>query len=63
MRQNSREEQYSDGEIDDLTLIVKRVGLTFDDKECQVLNFADITAYQRLRREEEKSKLLTSLNT
>ena len=26
------------------------------------MNFADITTYQRLRKEEEKSRLLTTLN-
>ena len=37
--------------------------MTFNDKECQVLNFTDITTQKRLKLEEEKSEMLTALNT
>ena len=46
----------------DQSLIVKRMNLTFNDKECQVINFTDITTYKRLKREEEKGRLLGTLN-
>ena len=36
--------------------------LTFNGKDCQVLNFTDLTMYVKLRREEEKSRLLSTLN-
>ena len=45
----------------DRTLILKRTNLMFNDKECQVLNFGDISTYKKLRREEEKSKLMGNL--
>ena len=38
------------------------MSLTFNDKDCQVLNFTDITTYKKLKREEEKSRLLSVLN-
>ena len=37
--------------------------LIFNDTECQVLNFADITAFKRLKQEEESNRLLKMLNT
>ena len=37
--------------------------LTFNGKDCQVLNFTDMTMYLQLKREEEKSRLLSALNT
>ena len=47
----------------DITLIVKRMEFIFNDKECQVLNFTDITTYKRLKKEEEKGRLLNTLYT
>ena len=44
------------------SLIVKRVGMTFNDRECVVLNFTDITTYKKLEEERETSKLLKALN-
>ena len=44
------------------SLIVKRMDLIFNDQECQVLNFNDITTYKRLKKEEETSRLLKTLN-
>ena len=32
--------------------IVKVLDLTFNDKECMLINFIDITMYQRLQFEE-----------
>ena len=51
----------SEGEFHDLTLIVKRTKLRFNDKECIVLNFQDITTYKKLKYEEDKGKLLSTL--
>ena len=39
------------------------MNITFNNKECQVLNFTDITTQKRLKLEEEKSRMLTILNT
>ena len=43
-------------------LIVKRMPLIFNDQECQVINFTDITTYKRLKSEEESNRLLKTLN-
>ena len=42
---------------------MKRMDMTFNDKDCQVLNFTDITTYKRLKHEEETNRLLKTLNT
>lgn len=33
---------------DERTLIVKRMDLIFNNKDCQVLNFSDVTSYEQL---------------
>ena len=45
------------------TLLVKRVEMTFNDINCQVINFTDITTYKLLKQEEETNRLLQALNT
>ena len=45
----------------DATFSVKRTKLIFNDKECIVLNFQDISAIKRLKHEQKKSKLLNTL--
>ena len=45
----------------DTTLIVKRTNLLFSGVECVVLNFEDITAIKKLKKEEEKSKMMSNL--
>ena len=37
--------------------------LTFNRKECLVINFTDITAYKRLEQEREINNQLKMLNT
>ena len=44
-------------------LLVKRISITFDEDECQMLNFTNITTFHKFKREEEKSRLLQALNT
>ena len=44
-------------------LLVKRMSVTFDDTECQMLNFTNITSFHKFKQEEQKSKLLQALNT
>ena len=44
------------------TIIVKRMKLSFNEVECRVLNFTDITSYIRLKHEEEVNNLLKTLN-
>ena len=46
----------------DKTIIVKRIEMIFNDKECLVLNFTDITPYKSLTQEKERSLLLKTLN-
>ena len=36
--------------------------LTLHEKECQVLNFTDMTMDLQLKREEEKNRMLNALN-
>ena len=45
------------------TLIVKRMDFIFDEKECQIINVTDLTAYTKLQKEEENNRLLKALNT
>jgi len=67
---NSVESYIMKAETDELmentqperTLIVKRMELNFNDMDCQVLNFSDITTYKQLKHEEETSRLLRALN-
>ena len=37
--------------------------MSFNDEECQVLNFRDITPLKRLKQEQETSDLIKSLST
>ena len=45
----------------DRTIIVKRMNLKFNNKDCEVINFTDITTYKRLKHEEETNRLLKKL--
>ena len=45
----------------DLTFIIKRTKLIFNDKECVVFNFQDISAFKKLKHEEEKIRLMSML--
>ena len=45
----------------DQSLIVKRSKLIFNDRECTVFNFQDISAFKKLKYEEEKSRLMSLL--
>lgn len=58
-----QEEDKEDQGSGDRTIIVRRMDMIFNEQECQVLNFADITAYKRLKQEEEMNRLLKLLNT
>ena len=44
------------------TIIVNRTAITFNDTQCQMLSFADITPFKDLLKEKETSKLLKTLN-
>lgn len=46
----------------DKTIIVKRMDLIFDENECQIINFTDLTAYKMLQKEEDTNRLLKTLN-
>ena len=59
----SQQEEDLEKQGGDRTIIVKRMNLTYNETECQVLNFADITSYKRLKQEEERNRLLRMLNT
>ena len=49
-------------DAEDKTIIVKRTDLEYDDEECQVLNFADITAFELLRKREETVQHMKDIN-
>ena len=49
--------------IEKRNIIVKRMDLTFNDRECQVINFTDITMYHRLEKEKQSNKSLKMLTT
>ena len=44
------------------TIIVKRMDFIFQEKECQIINITDLTAYIKLQKEENTTKLLKTLN-
>ena len=56
------DEEFGRGCESDKSFIVKRGKLTFNDSECQLLNFTDITMYRRLKKEEETNRFLKTLN-
>ena len=65
-----RSESYSMAPITDTdltkqdrTVILKRNDLIIDEKECQVVNFIDISTYKRLKQEKVNNELLRTLNT
>ena len=58
----SETEELTENPQPERTLIIKRMELNFNDMDCQVLNFSDITTYKQLKHEEETSRLLRALN-
>ena len=42
-------------------LLVHRMDLHFNDQECQVLKFTDITLFEKLKKEKETTRLLKTL--
>ena len=50
-------------EDEDKTLILERNDMIFEDKECQLVNFIDITAYKKLEQEKQNYEFLKTLNT
>ena len=46
---------------DHLILLVDRMDLHFNDQECQVLKFTDMTLLQKLKEEKETTHLLKTL--
>ena len=48
---------------DERILILKRNDMIIDEKECQVVNFIDISTYRRLELEKENHAFLKTLNT
>ena len=55
------EEAPMNNVIKDITLVLKRTKLIFNDKECVVLNFQDVSLWKRLKQEEQKGKLMSTL--
>ena len=43
-------------------LIIKRSSLLIDEKESTVINFSDISAYRKLKKQEQITMLLKTLN-
>ena len=53
----------SQTEKEEKVVIMKRNDLIIDEKECQVVNFIDISSFIRLKQEKENNELLKTLNT
>ena len=51
----------NDNESDRKTILVNRMDLIFNDKECQVLSFTDVTLFQHLKQEKQTNNLLKTL--
>ena len=49
-------------QIQDRQLLVKRMNIIYNDSECKALQFTDITANQKFRKEQEKRKMFQLLN-
>ena len=49
-------------QVNPKTIIVSRMNLNFNEEECVVINFTDISTYQRLKIQEENNNLLKTLN-
>ena len=43
-------------------IIVNRTELSFNDLDCQVINFTEITTYKKLEQAQETSRLLRAMN-
>ena len=41
---------------------MKRISLLFNDRECQTLNFIDITAHKSLKQVQQKTQQLSTLS-
>ena len=52
-----------EGIMSEKTILVRRMSLNFNDCECQVINFTDISAQKSLIHEKSRSKMLSVLNT
>ena len=48
---------------EDKVLILERNDMIIDDKECQVVNFIDISAYEKFEQEKANNLFLKKLNT
>ena len=59
---STTKDSQKDSEYQDKTFIVKRMHLTFNDQECQVMNFIDVTVQRRLNQVQEKSEQLGTLS-
>ena len=51
-----------DTPIKDKQITITRLNIDFNNKNCKLLTFTDITVFKRLKLQEEKSKLLSTLN-
>ena len=43
--------------------MMKSINMVYNNIDCRVLNFQDMTTYLRLQRQEEKYRLIKMLNT
>ena len=55
--------QLSDTRKNERILCVKRIDLIFDNYNCQVISFIDISPYAWLRHQKEQNNVLQVLNT
>ena len=56
------EEEYPGISLANITLIVKRMDLTFNDRDCQLITFTDITAFRNLEKAKKMTQTLKIMN-
>ena len=56
------EEEDPDISLPQITFIVKRLDLTFNDKDCQLITFTDITALRNLEKAKKMTQMLKIMN-
>ena len=43
--------------------MLHRLDITLNDKECELINFKDITAFESLQKEKDQNRVLKMLTT
>ena len=57
------EEMAGSSEVKDKVLLLQRLDLTLNGKECQLINFRDITSMESMQKIKETNRVLRMLTT